>query len=97
MRKAYENQLRLLIQCLPAIRKEECFAVKGGTAINLFYYDMPRLSVDIDLVYLPIEERVTTYKKIRLALDRISNHLKSLGWMLEQTMRKRSNSFALMV
>ncbi|MEG2725321.1 MAG: nucleotidyl transferase AbiEii/AbiGii toxin family protein [Kiritimatiellia bacterium] len=79
MRKAYENQLRLLIQCLPAIRKEECFAVKGGTAINLFYYDMPRLSVDIDLVYLPIEERVTTYKKIRLALDRISNHLKNLG------------------
>ena len=50
----YENQVKLLIRCLPAILKEECFAIKGGTAINLFCMNMPRLSVDIDLSYLKI-------------------------------------------
>ena len=39
------------------IAKETCFAVKGGTAINLFVRDLPRLSVDIDLVYLPHYDR----------------------------------------
>lgn len=28
------------------------FALKGGTALNLFYFDIPRLSVDIDLNYI---------------------------------------------
>ncbi|WP_373683252.1 MULTISPECIES: nucleotidyl transferase AbiEii/AbiGii toxin family protein [Rhizobium] len=31
--------------------------MKGGTAINLFYRDFPRLSVDIDLTYLPLKPR----------------------------------------
>lgn len=31
----------------------DIFALKGGTAINLFVRDMPRLSVDIDVVYRP--------------------------------------------
>ena len=35
----------------------ECFALKGGTAINLFHDNMPRLSVDIDLTYVPMEDR----------------------------------------
>lgn len=48
-REAYENQVRLLVACLPAVAKQDVFALKGGTAINLFYRDMPRLSVDIDL------------------------------------------------
>jgi hypothetical protein len=42
------------------IATETCFALKGGTAINLFVRDLPRLSVDIDLVYLPIEDRETS-------------------------------------
>ncbi len=45
----YVDQARLLIDVLPHIAQEEVFALKGGTAINLFYRDMPRLSVDIDL------------------------------------------------
>ena len=47
----YVDQARLLIDVLPHIAQEEVFALKGGTAINLFYRDMPRLSVDIDLTY----------------------------------------------
>lgn len=50
----YRRQVYLLLTLLPHIAKEDCFALKGGTAINLFIRDMPRLSVDIDLTYLPI-------------------------------------------
>lgn len=53
----YQNQVALLIDTLPVLNEFDCFALKGGTAINLFFQDMPRLSVDIDLTYLPIEPR----------------------------------------
>jgi hypothetical protein len=39
----------LLVEVLPVVAGEPCFALKGGTAINLFVRDLPRLSVDIDL------------------------------------------------
>ena len=45
------EQVRLLVSLLPRVAKQECFALKGGTAINMFLRDMPRLSVDIDLAY----------------------------------------------
>lgn len=48
-RPDYKGQVRLLLDVLPQVAKEECFALHGGTAINLFVRDMPRLSVDIDL------------------------------------------------
>jgi len=57
MEDIYHRQVELLIRCLPEIEKQACFALKGGTAINLFVRDMPRLSIDIDLVFLPIEPR----------------------------------------
>ena len=56
-RERYMDQVRLLVDILPAIAAEEDFALKGGTAINLFYRDLPRLSVDVDLTFLPIRER----------------------------------------
>ena len=57
MDERYVDQVRLLLRVLPDIAAEDVFALKGGTAINLFYREMPRLSVDIDLAYLPVEER----------------------------------------
>ena len=54
------------------LAKEKCFALHGGTAINLFIRNMPRLSVDIDLTYLPIEDRETSLKQTTAALQRIS-------------------------
>ena len=75
----YANKVKLLIKCLPSIASEECFATKGGTAINLFCLDLPRLSVDIDLAYLPIEGREETYQNIHKALDRITQKLKKIG------------------
>lgn len=74
-RPDYKGQVRLLLDVLPQVAKEECFALHGGTAINLFVRDMPRLSVDIDLTYLPIEDRSTTLENINSALIRIKNSI----------------------
>lgn len=60
MNEAYRRQVKLLLDVLPEVAKEECFAMHGGTAINLFLQDMPRLSVDIDLTYVEIAERPET-------------------------------------
>ena len=75
MNEAYKGQVSLLLSVLPEIAKEKCFALHGGTAINLFVREMPRLSVDIDLTYLPIEERVSSLEKIEAALDRIKEQV----------------------
>lgn len=62
-----------MLRAIPHVAAESCFALKGGTAINLFVRDMPRLSVDIDLTYLPVDEpRETALKKISEALSRIA-------------------------
>lgn len=53
----YRAQVALLVRVIPFVAREDCFALKGGTAINLFVRDMPRLSVDIDLTYLPVKPR----------------------------------------
>lgn len=47
--QTYRNQVTLLIETLPVLNEFECFALKGGTAINLFFQNMPRLSIDIML------------------------------------------------
>jgi len=60
---------------LPEIDREKDFALHGGTAINLFYHDMPRLSVDIDLTYLPFGTRGVDLAHIRRNLLLISERL----------------------
>lgn len=75
MEEIYRKQVELLIRCLPEVQKQSCFALKGGTAINLFIRDMPRLSVDIDLVYIPIEPRAETLTNIEDALNKIANDI----------------------
>lgn len=74
-RQAFEEQVRLLVRVLPYVARETDFALKGGTAINFFLRDMPRLSVDIDLAYLPLEPRETALPMIRAALARIGEQL----------------------
>ena len=75
-RDAYRDQVELLTRCLPAIASAPDFALKGGTAINLFLQDMPRLSVDIDLTYLPISDRDTALTDIRTQLATILEALR---------------------
>jgi predicted nucleotidyltransferase component of viral defense system len=67
----YYRQVALLLKMLPIIANEKMFALKGGTAINLFVRDFPRLSVDIDLSYLPLEPREEAIANVRAALQRI--------------------------
>jgi len=67
----YRRQAALLVRLLPLVAEESCFALKGGTAINFFVRDMPRLSVDIDLIYLPVENRDSSLAEIESALKRI--------------------------
>jgi hypothetical protein len=56
--KAYANTVRLLLNIAPDVFAGNRFAMKGGTAINMFVRDMPRLSVDIDVVYTPRGEKL---------------------------------------
>ena len=69
----YAAQVRLLVQVIPYVAAERCFALKGGTAINLFVRDLPRLSVDIDLAYLPNFDREQALNDVRMALQRIAD------------------------
>ena len=77
----YYAQVRLLVGVLPFVAMERCFALKGGTAINLFVRDLPRLSVDIDLAYLPLGERDVLVDQVGVWL----NHSElALGLAAEQ-------------
>lgn len=71
----YYQQAKLLLQVIPSVSMRECFALKGGTAINLFVRDMPRLSVDIDLVFLPLQDRKEALETIRLELSEIKSDI----------------------
>ncbi len=72
----YFKQAQLMLRVMPHVAAEECFALKGGTAINLYVRDMPRLSVDIDLTYLPLEPRDTALANIGEALQRIATAIR---------------------
>jgi len=68
MNEQYKNQVKLLLRIMPLIFRIEDFAVHGGTAINLFIKDMPRYSVDIDITYIPLLERVESLENINALL-----------------------------
>lgn len=73
MRRRLVEQARLMLRVLQHVSREPCFALKGGTAINFFVRDMPRLSVDVDLTYLPLKPRPDSLKEIGEALARIKD------------------------
>ena len=76
MKETYRRTAELLLDIAPRVFEETQLAMKGGTAINLFIRDMPRLSVDIDLVYLPKEHaREQALEEIKAALNRIRERL----------------------
>lgn len=68
MKDKYKKQVALLIRIMPSVYRIKEFAVHGGTAINLFHKNMPRYSVDIDLTYIPIENRETSLNTINQKL-----------------------------
>ena len=78
MNQVYLDSARLLTRVAPLVLVDDTFALKGGTAINLFVRDMPRLSVDLDLVFpdytLPREQ----------ALRRINEAIRQSGARLQK-------------
>ncbi len=72
----YRRQAALLVRAIPIVASETCFALKGGTAVNLFIRDMPRLSVDLDLTYVPVAQRAESRREIDAAMRRIANRMR---------------------
>lgn len=94
----YAKQVQLLVRVLPLVDTEKCFALKGGTAINLFYRSLPRLSVDIDLLYIPMDDRETALQNIRAALSRISKLIhKTIPGSRVQDTHEQSEALRLIV
>ena len=75
---SYKYQVSLLLTVLPEVAKQKCFALHGGKAINLFIRDMPRLSVDIVLTYVPIEDREESLSNIIVALKAIKTSIQKI-------------------
>jgi len=69
-------QAELAVRVIPFIHQEEILAIKGGSAINYFIRNMPRLSVDIDLTYVPLKDRTYSLTDISETLNRISERVK---------------------
>lgn len=81
MNQVYLDTARLLTQVAPAVLNTDAFALKGGTAINLFIRDMPRLSVDLDLVLVDHTlSREAALKRISETLDASAKQLQRLGF-----------------
>jgi predicted nucleotidyltransferase component of viral defense system len=81
MNRTYLETARLLTRVAPVVLEGDTFALKGGTAINLFVRDMPRLSVDLDLVFpdhtLP---RDVALGRINEAIVKAGERLKRYGF-----------------
>jgi predicted nucleotidyltransferase component of viral defense system len=80
--RLYLDSARLLTRVAPLVLVDDTFALKGGTAINLFVRDMPRLSVDLDLVFpdhaLPREHAL---RRINEAIRQSAARLKKQGFL----------------
>lgn len=72
----YFKQAKLLLNMLRFTNKYFNFALKGGTAINFFVRNLPRLSVDIDLTYVPLQERNQSLQNISHNLERLSQDIR---------------------
>ncbi len=95
----YYRQVQLLIRVLPFVFQEDCFALKGGTAINLFVRNFPRLSVDIDLGYLPDKGRDEALADIRRALDAVAESIVGAleGVTVTRSYQDKSDALRLIV
>lgn len=83
MNPVYLDTARLLTQIAPLVFVDDTFALKGGTAINLFIRDMPRLSVDLDLVFPdPAPPREEALARIHEAIRQAALRMKRQGFQV---------------
>jgi predicted nucleotidyltransferase component of viral defense system len=81
---SYIAQVGMLIEIIPYINSNENFAIKGGTAINLFLFDLPRLSVDIDLCYTSLTPRENALREIRSFVHDLAVQLNGIGFKIKR-------------
>lgn len=83
MNQEYARTVQLLLAVAPDVFHSPVFAMKGGTALNLFVQDMPRLSVDIDLVFIPHDQpREEALRAIAQALKDTKGRLEHRGFQV---------------
>lgn len=98
MDKTYVDTVRLLLTATPDVFQAPCFALKGGTALNLLVQEMPRLSVDLDVVYVPhATERGAALEEIAAALDAAQKRLAALGITSELISTKDGDEVKLLI
>lgn len=98
MEKAYVETVRLLLAATLDIFRAPCFALKGGTALNLFVQEMPRLSVDLDVVYVPhATERSAALEEIGGALVATQKQLSASGIASEIITTKDGDDVKLLI
>lgn len=93
----YLEQAKLILQCIPIIFEHNVFALKGGTALNFFYRDLPRLSVDIDLTYLKINDRKNAIAEIISELNYLQKRINKISGMKVQYIKKKNNPVGKLV
>ena len=90
--------VRQLLDIAPVVFATPHFAIKGGTALNLFLHDLPRLSVDIDVVFTNHSlDREAALQAIAAELSAISQKLEAMGYEVRQRRNSASNESKLMV
>ncbi|NIM11562.1 MAG: hypothetical protein GTO45_05660 [Candidatus Aminicenantes bacterium] len=98
-KEKYIEQVNILLRVLPFISRYREFAIKGGTAVNFFIFPVLRLSVDIDLCYLPVHAREESFEKMnRLILvlkKEIGNSLHE--YSVHMSRSKNANVYKLFV
>ena len=98
MDKTYADAVRLLLAAAPEVFANDIFAMKGGTAINLFVRDMPRLSVDIDVVYTPWQiPREQALAAIAGEIDAIAGRLAKRGMRTRKVASKDLGDTKLLI
>lgn len=98
MNPVYLDTARLLTQIAPLVFSDGAFALKGGTAINMFIRDLPRLSVDLDLVFIDHSlPRDKALERINEAIRQSADRLNARGFQTRTTMMADSGETKLLV
>ena len=95
----FVKQVRILLQCLPFLREQDYFVLKGGTAINLFMKNLPRLSVDIDLTYKNLDGKETSLENIQTGLREYAANIKKLNpqFIIKEQINQNAHLIKLLI
>jgi len=98
MDKAYVDTVRLMLEVAPDVFASGRFAMKGGTALNFFVQDLPRLSVDIDVVFTAHQTpRDAALAEISAELTAIQKRLNARGLRTEIASTKTGDETKILV